>query len=56
MVTVREPGSTTATTPGHTPGPDVLAAGLVGGAVHGVLFDIDDTLVDLEFAMTACTP
>jgi putative hydrolase of the HAD superfamily len=28
----------------------VLATGL--GAVRGVLFDIDDTLVDLEFAMT----
>ncbi|MEN3345521.1 MAG: putative hydrolase of the superfamily [Arthrobacter sp.] len=29
----------------------VLATGL--GVVRGVLFDIDDTLVDLEFAMTA---
>ncbi len=28
-----------------------LAAGL--GGIRGVLFDIDDTLVDLEFAMTA---
>ena len=32
----------------------MLAAGLGGGAVGvtGILFDIDDTLVDLEFAMT----
>lgn len=33
------------------PGSGVLAAGLDG--VRGVLFDIDDTLVDLEFAMTS---
>ncbi|MDQ0854639.1 phosphoglycolate phosphatase-like HAD superfamily hydrolase [Arthrobacter sp. V4I6] len=32
-------------------GSGVLARGL--GVVRGVLFDIDDTLVDLEFAMTA---
>ena len=32
-------------------GSGVLAAGL--GGVRGVLFDIDDTLVDLEFAMTS---
>ena len=31
-----------------------LAAGL--GGIRGVLFDIDDTLVDLEFAMTAALP
>lgn len=31
-------------------GTGVLAAGLEG--IRGVLFDIDDTLVDLEFAMT----
>ena len=37
---------------GRTPGPAILAAGLGAGAVRGVLFDIDDTLVDLEFAMT----
>ncbi|MGP4033822.1 HAD family hydrolase [Pseudarthrobacter sp. 1C304] len=30
-----------------------LAAGLGGSAVKGVLFDIDDTLVDLEFSMTS---
>ena len=39
-------------TAGH-PSPGVLAAGLGAGAVLGVLFDIDDTLVDLEFSMTA---
>jgi len=32
-------------------GSGVLAAGL--GGIRGVLFDIDDTLVDLEFAMTS---
>lgn len=32
-------------------GSGVLAAGLEG--IRGVLFDIDDTLVDLEFAMTS---
>jgi putative hydrolase of the HAD superfamily len=32
-------------------GSGVLASGL--GVIRGVLFDIDDTLVDLEFAMTA---
>jgi putative hydrolase of the HAD superfamily len=34
----------------HEAADGVLATGL--GAVRGVLFDIDDTLVDLEFAMT----
>ena len=31
----------------------MLAAGLGASGVKGILFDIDDTLVDLEFAMTA---
>jgi len=35
---------------GPGPGSGILAAGLHG--IRGVLFDIDDTLVDLEFAMT----
>ena len=35
---------------GSGSGSGVLAAGLEG--IRGVLFDIDDTLVDLEFAMT----
>ncbi len=34
-----------------SPGNGVLTAGLAG--IRGVLFDIDDTLVDLEFAMTS---
>ena len=55
MDTMRGPGNTTGILPDPMPeprvsAPDVLAAGL--GAVRGVLFDIDDTLVDLEFAMT----
>ena len=52
---MRGPGNTTGILPGPTPEPDVPASDVLApglGAVRGVLFDIDDTLVDLEFAMT----
>jgi len=47
-------GHATGHAPGPGPDPAVRPAGPGAGAVavHGILFDIDDTLVDLEFSMT----